>query len=143
MKAENIAPSFVYFLSGIAAATAVNLLTAIPTNRLEGTAAYVMSAYSLPWFGAALTLALVAAVLEEARFKYERIAAQTLTEGEIIEVRYRIFSVYRTRIIVRRVIAMVFLTMGILLLLIIRMPGVSGVSGPSPNGPNLDKREVP
>jgi len=92
-----------------------------------------MCAYSVPWFGAAMMLALVASLLEEARYKCERLTAQTLTETEIVQIRNRIFKGYRTRILIPSALALLSVATGIVILLMVRMPGA-----PMPAKPGSD-----
>jgi hypothetical protein len=112
MKIENVPSSFVYFLSGIGASAAVNLLTAIPVSGLNRIQTLLLVGFSIPWFGTSLMLAWTATALEEAHHKCSHLPTGRLNDKETAELRRKIFGDYRRQIIYRAYAALLFFIFG-------------------------------
>jgi hypothetical protein len=112
MRSKNVAPSFVYFLSGVGAAAAVNIITATVTGGVRGTAAFGLTVCSLPWFAASITFASLASVLEAARQKCERLTSAQLTDDEIDEITSNVFRLVRVRVWIYAGLSFFFVIVG-------------------------------
>lgn len=101
-----------YFLSGIGAAAAVNLLTAIPVSDLNGVQSMILAGFSVPWFFASLMLAWTAAAIEDGQRRCSLLPSDRLNERETEELRKKIFDSFRRKIIFRAFAATIFVVAG-------------------------------
>lgn len=113
MRIYRIAPSFVYFLSGILAAAAVNLVTAVPTGSVSAEAAKALGASATCWLGTSLILAAVAMLLEEIREETIRLAGQHLERTEIEALRKSLFKREGNRLSVLLLVSTCFVYGGV------------------------------
>ena len=113
MRIYRVAPSFVYFLSGILAGAAVNLVTAVPTGNVSAEAASALGLSAACWLGASLLLAAVATLLEESREESIRLAAQNLDRAEIEALRRTLLKREGKRLFIVALVCVCFVYGGV------------------------------
>jgi small-conductance mechanosensitive channel len=102
---HRIAPSFVFFISGILAGAAVNLVTAIPTGSVSAQMMRVLLWSAAFWLGASIAMAVFASILEGNRDETTRVASQNLQQHEIQALRGALLKRKRTPLLISGLLA--------------------------------------
>jgi len=123
MKIETIAPSFLFFISGVMASASVNIVTAIPTTNPGFARAIMLLLCALPWLAAAAVLASVASMLESTRLECERLTSSTLTSLEVEETWKAVFNKVRRRVMTRMALVIVFVIIAVVTVIALHQIG--------------------
>lgn len=105
MRLETVAPSFVFFLSGVAASVAVNLLTALPTGSTGTLSRTYLIAGAVLWLCASWFLTQTGAVIEETRRRAEALSSVHLSDVERLDILQGQFASIRNKVILLSLLA--------------------------------------
>lgn len=112
MKLRNLSPAFVNFLAGIAAAGAVNLVTTIPSSK---PVALHLAVVAVAWAAVAVSLAVAAGQLDDARRQADRLVTGRMGPRERAEIEERTAESVRSKVTWLLAAALVFVAVGVAL----------------------------
>jgi hypothetical protein len=107
------APALWYFLAGVAASAATNLVTAIP-QVAHGRESYMLAA--LPWFALAALSAMSGAETEDIRRQTDLMSAPTLSPIERNEIEHLELKRRHGKLVTLQVLALVSLLLAVVLM---------------------------